>query len=202
MEIISILILILIILIIISALIAIGLSRLSKLPLKFPHLFYSYDKETIALNDQLKTKIKSLKFQFLNAGNKESQLTKMHAKLRKTNNPNLNIFASDTQKIIDENFDDLNESDMEFRLNDSLKSTSLSFAFSSSTSCSDFTKTNTLVNKKNSKLIDKNINLINYNTTAINLDNISIPNSIPATYNTDDNSTIGNVSSFSLNSKN
>jgi hypothetical protein len=70
-------------------LLVVGFFKLSKLPFKFPHLFSSsYNKETIALNDQLKTKIKSIKFQILNKGNKESQLTRMHAKLRKSNNVN------------------------------------------------------------------------------------------------------------------
>jgi len=142
--------LIFIVLLVVTALLVIGLSRLWKLPLKFSHLFDAYDKETIALNDQLKTKIKSLKFQLMNSGAKQSQLTKIHDKLRKSNNPNLHIFASDTQKIMDENFDyfiDMNDSDPEGLMHDSLKSTSLSFAFET----------------------------VNYNTTAVNLDNISIP---------------------------
>ena len=200
MEILSILCLIFIILFIISILFVIGLSRLTKIPLKFPYFFYSYDKERIALNDELKTKLKSLKFQFLNGGAKESQLTKMHAKLRKSNNPNLNIFASDTQKIIDDNMDD-NLSDYDLKANDSLKSTSLSFAFTSSTSGSDFTKVFHNNELKSNKLNNKNAkNIANYNTTAINMDNISIPNSIPTLY--DDNSTLGDASNFSLNSKN
>lgn len=198
MEILSFLCLILIILIIVSILLVIGLSRLTKIPLKFPYLFYSYDKETIALNDQLKSKIKSLKFQLLSGGAKESQLTKIHAKLRKSNIPNLNIFASDTQKIIDDNYDDL--SDYDLKANESLKSTSLSFAFTSSTSGSDFTRVNEL---KTAKLGNKNQaickKVTDSSTTTINMDNISLPNSI-TTYG--DTSTFGEASNFSLNSKN
>ena len=189
MDSLSILILIFLVFIIISTLLIVGFFKLSKLPFKFPHLFSSssYSKETIALNDQLKTKIKSIKFQILNKGNKESQLTRMHAKLRKSNNVNqLNVFASDTQKIIDEKFDDytdFNESELDYKMHDSLKSTSLSFAFTSSTSSSDF-YSNIILKEKNksnkilNNLINNNFNNVNYNTTAINMDNISIPNSI------------------------
>ena len=132
----------------------------------------------------------------------------MHDKIRKSNNPNLNIFSSDTQKIIDDKFDHTiemyDDSDPECLMHDSLKSTSLSFAFSTSTSCSDFNAVNTKAYKEKYKtnkvflntkmnLIDKKIANVNYNATGPNLDNISIPT-------IGDNSTIGE--NTSLSSKN
>ena len=102
----------------------------------------------------------------------------------------------------------MNDSDPEGLMHDSLKSTSLSFAFSTSTSCSDFNALNNKIYKEkyksnkvllntNMNLIDKNVITVNYNTNDVNLDNISIP-----TIGENSITTAGETSNFSFNSKN
>lgn len=87
----------------------IGRLRLSKITHTSPLLGLEFERERFDLNDKLSSKLKSFKFELMNQ--KQSELTKMHDKLRNTNlnDSNLAIFPSDTQNIMFEMSDETSD---------------------------------------------------------------------------------------------
>jgi len=82
--------------------VAIGRLRLSKINnQRSPLLGLEFGRERFELNDKLKAGLRSIRFE-LKHNQKQSELTRMHDKLRGTNlnNPSLEIFPLDTQDII------------------------------------------------------------------------------------------------------
>ena len=83
----------------------IGFAKLFKIQFKLPTLDH-YNRDRFEFKDKLKSKVRSVKVFLLNG--KESQLIKIHKKLKKSDNSNnaeLTVFESDTQHILNMNDD-------------------------------------------------------------------------------------------------
>lgn len=89
--------------------VVIGRLRLSKISNKSYLLSLDFSKDRHELNDKLRAGLKSIKMR----GQKPSELTRLHNKMRNSNinDSNLNIFAPDTQQIIFEMGEDEDTSD-------------------------------------------------------------------------------------------
>ena len=100
MEIIAVAILLFSLLFFIIIMVVIGQLKLSKITNKSPLLAFEFSRERYEISDKLKSGLKSIKFELMNQ--KQSELTKIHTKLRDSelNDSNLNIFAPDTQQIM------------------------------------------------------------------------------------------------------